>query len=107
MKRGNFITVVTQGDFGNPRPALIIQADQFAELVTVTVLLVTSLINDAPLLRITVQPDTHNGLEKISQVIIDKIMTIKQEKIGNVIGIASDELMLAINRALIVFLGVG
>jgi mRNA interferase MazF len=29
MMRGDFVTIATQGNFGKPRPALVIQADQF------------------------------------------------------------------------------
>ncbi len=56
MKRGDLVTITTQGDFGKPRTALMIQADQFDEHATVTVLPVTSTLVAAPLLRITLQP---------------------------------------------------
>jgi mRNA interferase MazF len=46
-----------------------------------------------------------NGLDKLSEVMVDKIQTIPIEKIGGEIGRASDEEMLAINRALAIFLG--
>ena len=54
MKRGDFVTVAIQGDYGKPRPALVIQADQFKGHASVTVLPVTSTLIAAPLLRITV-----------------------------------------------------
>ncbi|HXF46306.1 MAG TPA: type II toxin-antitoxin system PemK/MazF family toxin [Burkholderiaceae bacterium] len=57
MRRGDFVTVAIRGDFGKPRPALIVQANQFDGLATLTVVPVTSTIVDAPLLRITVEPD--------------------------------------------------
>jgi mRNA interferase MazF len=44
VQRGDFVTVALQGDFGKPRPALVIQADAFADHATVTVLLVSSAI---------------------------------------------------------------
>ena len=50
MNRGDFVTIAMQGDFGKPKPALVIQSDQFNEHATVTVLLVSSLMVDAPLL---------------------------------------------------------
>jgi len=31
MNRGDFVTLAMQGDFGKPRPALVIQSDQFNE----------------------------------------------------------------------------
>lgn len=86
MTRGDFVTLATQGDFGKPRQALVIQADQYAEHATVTVLLVTSMLVDAPLFRVTVQPGAENGLRKPSQVMVDKAMTVKREKIGQAFG---------------------
>jgi mRNA interferase MazF len=62
MTRGDFVTVAVQGDFGKPRPALVIQADQFSEHSSVTVLPVTSTLVAAPFLRITVEPSADNGL---------------------------------------------
>lgn len=72
MMRGDFVTIAMQGDFGKPRPALVIQADQFSEHATVTVLPVTSTLIAAPLFRVTVQPSAENGLRKPSQVMVDK-----------------------------------
>lgn len=72
MMRGDFVTIAMQGDFGKPRPALVIQADQFREHATVTVLPVTSTLIAAPLFRVTVQPSAENGLRKPSQVMVDK-----------------------------------
>lgn len=106
MKRGDFVTIVLQGDFGKPRPALVVQADPFEALATVTVLPVTSTLVDAPLLRIAVEPDARNGLSKPSQVMADKVVTVRRDKVGPAFGTASDELMLTVNRALTVSLGI-
>ncbi len=106
MNRGNFVTIAMQGDFGKPRPALVIQSDQFNEHATVTVLLVSSTLVDAPLFRVTVQPDKINNMQKPSQVMVDKAMTVKRDKLGEVFGSASDEIMLEVGRCLAVFLGI-
>jgi mRNA interferase MazF len=106
VKRGTFVPVVAPGDFGKPRPALIIQSDRFDEHATVTVLLISSTLVDAPLLRVTVNPDSHNGLDKRSQIMIDKAMTLRRERIGAPFGAASTQLMLEVSRLLAVFLGI-
>jgi mRNA interferase MazF len=106
LKRGDFVTIAMQGDFGKPRPALVVQADPFEALPTVAVLPITSTLVDAPLMRITVEPDAHNGLSKPSQVMADKIVTVKRDKIGPAFGTAGEELMLKVSRALTVFLGI-
>ena len=104
MRRGDFISV--QGDFGKPRPALVIQADAFADHATVTVLLVSSALIDAPLLRLTVDPQEANGLDRRSQVMIDKAMTILRTKIGGACGRLDGDAMVEVERRLAVFLGI-
>ena len=106
MTRGDFVTVALPGDFGKPRPALVIQSDAFAETATVTVLPLTGTLVDAPLLRPTVQPSPTNGLRKPSQVMIDKAMSVKRDRVGPPIGRLDDATLLAVTRSLAVFLGI-
>lgn len=106
MRRGDIVTVVISGDFGKPRPALVIQADQFDATGTVTVLLISSTLIDAPLIRPTIQPTAQSGLRKASQVMVDKAMSVKRERIGTMIGRLEDAALLAVTRSLAVFLGI-
>ncbi len=94
-----------QGDQGKPRPALVVQADQFAGLHGVTVLPLTGMLMEAPLLRVEVEPSPGNGLAKRSQVMVDKPQTPSRSKLGGVIGHLDDATLLTVNRALAVFLG--
>lgn len=105
MRRGDLVTVAVAGDFGKPRPALVIQADRFDATTSVTVLLVSSKIADAPLIRLTAEPTAANGLRKPSQIMIDKAMTVRRDKVGHAFGRLDDEAMAAVNRSLAVFLG--
>jgi mRNA interferase MazF len=106
MNRGDLVTIVMQGDFGKPRPALIIQADQFNEHTSATVLPITSTLVSAPLLRVTVWPSTENGLQKPSQVMVDKAMTVQRDKVGSVFGRLDANALVEIERCLAVFLGI-
>ena len=106
MRRGDLVTIAMQGDFGKPRPALIIQADQFSEHSSATVLPVTSTLVSAPLLRITIQSSAENGLQKPSQVMIDKAMTVRRDKIGPTFGHIDADVLLEVERCLAVFLGI-
>jgi mRNA interferase MazF len=85
---------------------LVVQSDAFDAHATVTVLLVSSLLVQTPLFRITVEANDKNGLRSPSQVMVDNAMTIKRDKLGDVFGSASDELMLEVSRSLAVFLGI-
>ena len=100
------MTIAMQGDFGKPRPALVIQADHFGEHATVTVLPVTSTLVAAPLLRVTVQPSAANGLQKPSQVMVDKAMTVKRDKVRPAFGRINADAMVEVERCLAVFLGI-
>lgn len=105
MRRGDLVTVALQGDLGKPRPALVIQSDLFDTHPSVTILPVTSELRAAPLFRISVTPSELNALARPSQVMVDKPQSVAREKVGAVIGRLDDETMLAVNRALAVFLG--
>jgi mRNA interferase MazF len=105
MKRGDFVTVTMQGGFGKPRLALILQSDRFDGHATVTVLPVTSTIVEAPLFRVIIEPSETNGLNKISQVMVDKTITVLKEKVGNSFGTVGKDTMLERERCLAVFLG--
>jgi len=106
MRRGDLVTVALSGDFGKPRPALIIQSDNFDATDTVTLVLISGTLVDAPLLRLTIQPDADNGLQKPSQVMIDKAMTVRRDRIGQHFGRLNDEAMISVTRSLALFLGI-
>lgn len=106
MRRGDLVTVALQGDLGKPRPALVIQSDLFDAHPSVTILPVTGELLAAPLFRITVQPTAGNGLSKPSQIMVDKPQSVAREKVREVIGRLDDEAMVAVNRALAIFIGV-
>jgi mRNA interferase MazF len=103
MTRGDVVMVSLPGDCGKPRPALVVQADRFAEHPSVTLLPITSHLVEALLLRIAI--GVESGLQMSSQIQIDKPQTPRRERIGAVIGRADDATMVAVNRALTMFLG--
>lgn len=106
MRRGALVTVALQGDLGKPRPALVIQSDLFNEAhPTVTLLPVTGEIRSAPLFRVTVEPSEANGLKKVSQVMVDKPVSVRRDRIGKPFGNIEDETLLRVNRALAVWVG--
>jgi mRNA interferase MazF len=104
--RGDLVTIAMHGDFGKPRPALVIQANQFSEHSRVTVLPITSMLVAAPLLRVTVQPSAENGLQKPSQVMVDKTMTVKRDKVGPAFGRIDADALVQVERCMAVFLGI-
>ena len=103
--RGSVVTVAFQGDYGKPRPALVIQSDMLAELQSVIVCPITSEIRDAAF-RVTIEPTPSNGLQSMSQVMVDKFATLSRAKIGQAIGRLDDERMRAVERALLWVTGI-
>jgi mRNA interferase MazF len=107
VRRGQFVVVATAGDYGKPRPALVVQSDLFAGLPSVVICPLTSLLrDDADQFRLEVHPSTRNGLREVSQIAIDKITTVPIPRVGGVIGEADDALLLRVNRALALFLSI-
>jgi len=107
MQRGQFVTVATAGDYGKPRPALVVQSDLFAELPSVVICpLTTTLRDDADQFRLEAAPSPQSGLREISQIAIDKITVVPIAKIGAAIGMADDALLARVDRALALFLGI-
>jgi mRNA interferase MazF len=105
IARGDVVTIAMQGHYGKPRPALVVQADPFQLLDSVTVLRLSSDLRALPLFRITIEPKPSNGLQKRSQIMIDKAATVPRAKIGQCIGRADAGTMRAVYTALAGFLG--
>lgn len=105
MKRGDVVVVALHGDYGKPRPALIVQSDLFAALPSVIILPITSDLRDAPLYRIAIDNGPMTGLSKPSQIMVDKPQTIPCSKVGQTIGKLEDSEMVAVNRAIALLMG--
>ena len=106
MKRGDIVTVAAPGNFGKPRPAVIVQTDFLNDThASVLVCLLTSALADAPLFRIDVAPSAVNGLKKHSQIMADKILTVRRERIGKRVGHQERAVMRELERALAFVLG--
>lgn len=84
---------------------MILQDDLFDATASVTVCAFTTDTTDAPLLRIPVDPDPLNGLTDRSSIMADKITTIPRANVHARVGRLSDEDLLRLGRALVVFLG--
>ncbi len=106
LKRGDVVIVAMQGDYGKPRPAMVIQSDLFQETASVVILPITSSRVEAPLLRLEMRASPETGLRTDSDVMIDKVLTVRRDRIGQVIGRAPDEVLQSAARNLAVFLGI-
>ena len=100
------MTVAVSGDFGKPRPAVIVQSDAISEdHASVIVCQITSELAELPALRITLDPTTANGLRVRSQIMADKPTTIRKGRIGRKIGQLDPSDLARVNSALSLALG--
>ena len=106
MTRGDVVTVVTSGDFGKPRPAVVIQSDVLNPVhPTFLVCLMTSTLRAVPSVRIDVAPNDRNGLRQPTQIMVDKIQTVRRDKMGTVIGRLDEAAMAMLDRSLAFVIG--
>ena len=108
MRRGEIWTAAAgTGYVGKPRPVAIVQDDRFDGTDSVTVCAFTTDPTDAPLFRLWIAPDDVNGLREPCSLMVDKITTVPRSKLGEHVGRLSDEEMVRLGRAVIVFFGFG
>jgi mRNA interferase MazF len=106
VKRGEVWTAAGgSGYAGKPRPVVVIQDDRFDATDSVTVCAFTTDPTDAPLIRLSIESTPLNGLRESSQLIVDKLTTVQRSRLGTRVGRLSDEDMVRLGRAVIVFLG--
>lgn len=106
MKRGEIWTMAGGPDYASkPRPVVIIQDDAFDENDSITVCAFTTDPDEAPLIRLPVEPNLRNGLRASSRLMVDKITTVPKSKIGVRIGRLDNEDIVRLDQAIPVFLG--
>ncbi len=103
-QRGDLVTVSLPGDYGKPRPALVVQSDLLAELDSVVVCPITSELRNAAF-RVIVESNPANGLRTLSQIMVDKLSTLPRTKIGEPFGHLDQERMKRVDRALLLVVG--
>ena len=106
MKRGDIWTVAGGKDYaGKPRPVVIVQDDSFDATDSITICAFTTDETEAPLFRLSVEPNERNGLRTACRLMVDKITTVPKTKVGARVGRLDDEDILRLNQAVLVFLG--
>lgn len=106
IKRGDIVLCVVAGDYGKPRPALVVQADLFNPAhPSVALLPITSHLIDTPLFRIPIRSNKTNGLQQASQIMVDKVTAVRRDRIRERIGKVSPAILQQTEEALMRFLG--
>ena len=105
MSRGDLVIVAAPGDYGKPRPAVIVQSDAIPEShASVVICQMTSELAGVDF-RVTIEPEPETGLRVRSQVMADKPVAIRRERIGQPIGRLAAGDMARLNVALALVMG--
>jgi mRNA interferase MazF len=106
VTRGEIYTAAACGPYtGKPGPVVILQDDRFDATASITICPFTTNPVEAPLMRLPIDPSEQNGLDQPSKLMIDKVTTMPRSSLGERLGRLRDDELVALNRALIVFLG--
>lgn len=105
MKRGDIVTVAA----GNPRPAIVVQSDSLLPYPMIIVLPMTSEIDarPPPFTRMTVDPSPTNGLRRVSQIMVDRIIGLPAASLRPTGGRLEDDKLSELTRVLALWLGIG
>lgn len=108
MTRAEIWTVAGGAAYaGKPRPAVIVQDDRFDGNDSIVVCPLTSDPTEAPTFRIPVEPDDQNGVRQRCRVMVDKVTAVPRLRLRRRVGRLGSREMSEVNRALVVFLGLG
>lgn len=107
MKRGDLITVAMAGDFGKPRPAIVIQTDYVQFTDTILICMITSDLTSPSPFRTNIPSNAQTRLTKPSQVMADKTFAALRKRCGPVFGQAGDVVMTDLGIALAFVMGIG
>lgn len=106
MRRGDLVVAAAAGDYGKPRPWLVVQSDLVPRsFPSVTLCPLTTDLMAAETFRIRVAPTSTNGLRVGSDIMVDKVQTLPRPRIRSRIGALENETIRAVDAALRVWLG--
>jgi mRNA interferase MazF len=106
MRRGDVVIVSASGDYGKPRPAVVVQTDALvAADGSVILCQLTSELREFVEFRPTVEPSAQNRLQLRSQIMADKPVTVRRNRIRQIVGRLASEDMRRLDTALAFVLG--
>jgi len=102
LRRGTVVTVASAGVYSSkPRSAVVVQAERWLQAhPSVTLCPLTSTLIEVPLVRIAVAPSPRNGLQKPSQLMVDKLFSVPIQALGAVVGQLEPQVLIELEMAL-------
>jgi mRNA interferase MazF len=106
IARGDVVLMVVPSDLGRPRPGVVVQGDKFAAgLSTIFVCPISSDLQAGLSLRPLIEAAPENGLRLRSQIMTDKLVALRRDRIRRVIGRIDTETSERLDSALLLVLG--
>jgi len=106
LKRGEIWTAADDAQYTEkPRPVVIIQNAHFDVLDSITICGFTKDPTDLPLFRVLIEASKLNGLQFSSRIMVDKILTIRKNRLGYRIGRLEHKDIVRLDRVIATFLG--
>ena len=101
FRRGDVVVCVLAGDYGKPRPAVVVQSDLFNEThASVVVCPISSEVTGLSLFRVAIPASQASGLRRDSEIMVDKITAARRTRLSRQIGRLSRGQMSLVDRAL-------
>lgn len=105
MNRGEIWTASGAGYAGKPRPVLVIQSDLFPRTESVSICPMTTTLLDLPLVRVPVRPTPENGLQFPTEIMVDKVTTVRRRQIQQRVGLLEARHLDKVDEILLLFFG--
>jgi len=101
FRRGDVVVCAFSGDYGKPRPALVVQSDLFNETHASVVLCpISSEITGLSLFRVAIPASDGAGLRKDTEVMVDKLAAVRRTRVSRRVGRLSRAQMALVDGAL-------
>jgi mRNA interferase MazF len=106
VKRGDVVLVVVPSELGRPRPGVIVQANEFGDVLsTAFICPISSDVQEGLSLRPIIEANPSNGLRLRSQIMTDKMIALRRDRVRTVIGQIDADTSEQLDRALLLVLG--
>jgi mRNA interferase MazF len=92
LKRGDVVIASPRGEYGKPRPCVVVQSDLFEPTDSLLVCLITSEVRDGPDLRLTIAPAPSNGLRVPSQAMVEKLTAVRRNRCRRIGSLKASEI---------------
>jgi mRNA interferase MazF len=105
LKRGDIVTAAFAGDYGKPRPNVVVQSDRLEGLESILLCPLTSDVETSGPVRVHIEATAANQLKTDSLVMVDKITAISLARCRTCLGALQPSELVQLDAALALVIG--